>query len=147
MYVKFSKSTILEFSISETTSASLTTENSIIYKGCYTINIFFLSLGPNTSYVPMCKSIFIAPADSIQWMSLIKMFPQRIQTVFEFCAVCVHVNSIIIPKRFLRNVTHTYNLPSAISAQSCKPRLFCGSITQWLLVTVISNTSQPISGA
>lgn len=35
------------------------------------------------------------------------------------------------------------NLPSTVSTQSCRPRFSCGFITQWLLVAVMSNTSQP----
>lgn len=39
------------------------------------------------------------------------------------------------------------NLPSTVSTQSCRPRFSCGFITQWLLVAVISNTSQPLFDA
>lgn len=39
------------------------------------------------------------------------------------------------------------DLPSKVSTQSCRPRLCRGLTTQWLLVAVMSNTSQPSSEA
>lgn len=39
------------------------------------------------------------------------------------------------------------HLPSKVSTQSCRPRLCRGLTTQWLLVAVMSNTSQPSSEA
>lgn len=39
------------------------------------------------------------------------------------------------------------HLPSTVSTQSCSPKFCCGFITQWLLVAVMSNTSQPPSDA
>ena len=41
----------------------------------------------------------------------------------------------------------TGHLPSKVSTQSCRPRLCRGLTTQWLLVAVMSNTSQPSSEA
>lgn len=37
--------------------------------------------------------------------------------------------------------------PSKVSTESCRPRLCRGLTTQWLLVAVMSNTSQPSSEA
>lgn len=37
--------------------------------------------------------------------------------------------------------------PSKVSTESCRPRLCRGLTTQWLLVAVMSNTSQPSSDA
>lgn len=39
------------------------------------------------------------------------------------------------------------DLPSRVSTESCRPRLCRGLTTQWLLVAVMSNTSQPSSEA
>lgn len=39
------------------------------------------------------------------------------------------------------------DLPSKVSTESCRPRLCRGLTTQWLLVAVMSNTSQPSSDA
>lgn len=39
------------------------------------------------------------------------------------------------------------HLPSTVSTQSCRPRFCWGFITQWLLVAVMSKTSQPPSDA
>lgn len=39
------------------------------------------------------------------------------------------------------------HLPSKVSTESCRPRLCRGLTTQWLLVAVMSNTSQPSSEA
>jgi len=50
----------------------------------------------------------------------------------------------------MKNEVHrkgTLHLPSIVSTQSCRPRFCCGFITQWLLVAVMSNTSQPPSDA
>lgn len=50
-------------------------------------------------------------------------------------------------RKFMGTKTVKLHLPSTVSTQSCRPKFCCGFITQWLLVAVMSKTSQPPSDA